>query len=73
MAHELKATPWFVTHGRRIHGVHETYDEARDEARDLARLMNGVPFGVIFAVQERMGKFAFISYFKNARARGEEQ
>lgn len=47
---------------RRTHSVHETRSEAVEAAHNLGRLMNGVPCGYVFAVQERMGKWAFISY-----------
>ena len=46
---------------RRTHSVHHTEIEARRAAYDLAHLMNGVPFGYVFAVQPKMGKFAFVS------------
>jgi hypothetical protein len=47
--------------GRRTHSVHETRNEAVEAAHDLGRLMNGVPFGYVFAVQPKMGKWAFVS------------
>lgn len=47
---------------RRTHSVHETREEAVQAARDLAYLMNGVPMGYVFAVMQKMGKWAFISY-----------
>lgn len=59
---EQESAPWLVEHRRRTHSVHNTPEDARRAAYDLGRLMNGVPFGYVFAVQERMGKFAFISY-----------
>lgn len=46
---------------RRTHSVHHTRDEAVTAAHDLAYLMNGVPVGYTFAVQQRMGKWAFVS------------
>lgn len=54
---------------RRTHSVHETAEEATAAAHDLGRLMNGVPCGYVFAVQEKMGKFAFISLPASAYAR----
>lgn len=46
---------------RRTHSVHHTRDEAVQAAHDLGRLMNGVPAGYVFAVQQKMGKWAFVS------------
>lgn len=46
---------------RRTHSVHHTREEAVEAAYDLGRLMNGVPFGYVFAVQPKMGKWAFVS------------
>jgi hypothetical protein len=57
---------WFSK--RRTHSVHETAEEARKAAYDLAYLMNGVPCGYVFATQEKMGKFAFISLPADALA-----
>lgn len=47
--------------GRRTHSVHETREEAVEAAYNLGRLMNGVPTGYIFAVQPKLGKWAFVS------------
>lgn len=46
---------------RRTHSVHHTREEAVQAACDLGALMNGVPFGYVFAVQPKMGKWAFVS------------
>jgi hypothetical protein len=51
--------------GRRTHSVHETRQEAVQAAHDLGRLMNGFPFGYVFAVQPKMGKWAFVSVPSN--------
>lgn len=48
--------------GRRTHSVHHTRKEAVQAAYELGRLLNGTPFGYMFAVMPRMGKWAFISY-----------
>ena len=50
-----------MSEDRRTHSVHETRDEAVQAARDLAYLMNGVPFGYVFCIQPKMGKWAFVS------------
>ena len=47
---------------RRTHSVHETPEEAKKAAYQLGRLMNGVPFGYVFAIMPKLGKWAFISY-----------
>lgn len=46
---------------RRTHSVHHTREEAVSAAYDLNHLMNGVPSGYVFAVQPKMGKWAFVS------------
>ena len=51
---------------RRTHSVHHTREEAVQAAHDLSYLMGGVPFGYVFAVQQRMGKWAFISLLRGA-------
>lgn len=52
--------------GRRTHGVYHTEQEAKDAAYNLAHLMNGVPFGYVFATLPRMGAVALISYRRYA-------
>lgn len=47
--------------GRRTHSVHHSREEAKEAAYSLGRLMNGVPVGYVFCIQERLGKWAFIS------------
>lgn len=47
--------------GRRTHSVHHTRAEAVKAAHQLGFLMNGVPIGYVFAVQPKMGKWAFVS------------
>lgn len=56
---------------RRTHSVHHTKHEAALAAHNLAHLMNGVPPGFVFAIQEKMGKFAFISLPVDAIAKAE--
>jgi hypothetical protein len=51
-----------IVPGRRTHSVHHTKEEAISAAKELAWLMNGVPFGYVFATQEKLGKVALISY-----------
>lgn len=46
---------------RRTHSVHNSERAARKAASDLAHLMNGVPCGYAFYIQQRMGKWAFYS------------
>ena len=48
--------------GRRTHGVYHTEDDAREAYFNLGRLLNGTPVGYAFAIWQRMGKFALISY-----------
>lgn len=57
-----KVIPWFVAHDRRIHSVHHSHDEDERAARDLGFLMNGIPAGYRFAIEKRLGKYAFVSF-----------
>jgi len=59
--------------GRRTHSVHHTREEAVSAAHTLGRLMNGVPFGCVFAVWPKMGKWAFVSLSRAAIASARQE